>query len=81
MGNHNNRLSYLKVIIFISVRGLCPADGELQYNNMEYHDFIEEMLITANGAASILTGRKGALRVMPTISELEEFLKSKRYGC
>ncbi len=35
---------------------------------------LREMLIYANAAASIITTRKGALRVMPTAEELEEFL-------
>lgn len=33
------------------------------------------MLTFANAAASIITTRKGALRVMPCISEVEEFIK------
>lgn len=51
-------------------------NGMQQLNN----ERLKEMLTTANGAASIITGRKGALRVMPTISELENFLKARRYG-
>ena len=33
---------------------------------------LKEMLIFANAAASIITTRKGALRVMPTKKEVEE---------
>lgn len=36
---------------------------------------LEEMLTFANAAASIVTGRKGALRVMPDLEEIEEKLK------
>lgn len=36
---------------------------------------LKEMLTFANAAASIITTRKGALRVMPHISEVEEFCK------
>lgn len=41
--------------------------------DMEEH--IDELLRTANAAASIITTRKGALRVMPTINEIEMLLK------
>ncbi len=36
---------------------------------------LEEMLTFANAAASIITTRKGALRVMPTVEEVLELLK------
>ena len=38
---------------------------------------IKNMLIFANGAASIITTRKGALRVMPEVSEVEAFCGAK----
>lgn len=38
-----------------------------------------EMLIFANAAASIITTRKGALRVMPQIAEVEEFINSQTF--
>ena len=41
-------------------------------------DKLKEMLITGNAAASIVTTRKGALRVMPTVKEIEEFLASRK---
>ena len=34
----------------------------------------QEMLRFANAAASIITTRKGALRVMPTLSEIEQVI-------
>ena len=37
---------------------------------------IEEMLTFANGAASLITRVKGALRVMPQISEVEKLVRS-----
>ena len=37
---------------------------------------LEEMLTFANAAASIITTKKGALRVMPTKEDVENFLKS-----
>ena len=40
---------------------------------MEEH--VDEMLRVANAAASLITTRKGALRVMPTVDEIETFLK------
>lgn len=39
--------------------------------------YIKEMLRFANGAASIVSTRKGALRVMPTKEEVINFLKDK----
>lgn len=38
---------------------------------------LKEMLTFANGAASIITTRKGALRVMPSREEVEELIKSR----
>ena len=38
---------------------------------------IAGMLRFANAAASIITTRKGALRVMPEMSEVEEFLAQR----
>ncbi len=37
---------------------------------------LDEMLTFANAAASIVTTRKGALRVMPAKNEVEEFIKT-----
>lgn len=36
---------------------------------------LREMLTFANAAAAIITTRKGALRVMPTVEEIEKLLK------
>lgn len=36
---------------------------------------LREMLVFANAAASIITTRKGALRVMPTMNEVQELIK------
>ena len=41
-------------------------------------DKLKEMLTFANAAASIITTRKGALRVMPTVEEVEELIKSRQ---
>lgn len=40
-------------------------------------DDLKEMLTFANGAASIITTRKGALRVMPGKEEVEELIQGK----
>lgn len=40
-------------------------------------DELKEMLTFANGAASIITTRKGALRVMPDRDEVENLVKSR----
>lgn len=39
---------------------------------------LKEMLTFANAAASIVTTRKGALRVMPEVEEVESFIQSVR---
>ena len=39
---------------------------------------LEEMLTFANAAASIITTKKGALKVMPTKADVEEFLVNNR---
>ena len=39
---------------------------------------LKELLTFANASASIVTTRKGALGVMPTKEEIDEFLKSRR---
>lgn len=38
-------------------------------------DSLREMLVFANAAASIITTRKGALRVMPAMNEIQELIK------
>lgn len=38
-------------------------------------DSLREMLVFANAAASIITTRKGALRVMPAMNEVQELIK------
>lgn len=40
-------------------------------------DGLKEMLIFANGAASLITTRKGALRVMPEKEEIENLLRER----
>ena len=41
-------------------------------------DKLKAMLVQANAAASIVTTRKGALRVMPTQEEIEAFLELRQ---
>ena len=36
---------------------------------------LEKMLTFANGAASLITTKKGALRVMPSKEEVKDFIK------
>ena len=38
---------------------------------------LKELLTFANAAASLITTKKGALRVMPTKKEVETFIKSR----
>ena len=39
---------------------------------------LKNLLTTGNAAASIVTTRKGALRVMPTVEEVEAFIKERQ---
>lgn len=57
--------------------GACVLNYVLEHGWKEYKkEELEEMLQFANGAASIITTRKGALAVMPTREEVERLLKS-----
>ncbi len=57
--------------------GGCCLHYILQYglNNLD-EDKLSEMLTFANAAASIITTKKGALRVMPSKEEVNNFIKS-----
>ncbi len=57
----------------------CVLHYVLQHGLKNYtKEEMTEMLTFANMAASIITTRKGALRVMPTLSEIENELKEKQ---
>lgn len=58
--------------------GGCCLHFILKYglDNLD-KDKLEKMLTFANAAASIVTTKKGALRVMPTKDDVKEFLKSR----
>ena len=54
--------------------GCCLA--YILEQGMELSDHqLQEMLFRANAAASLETTRKGAIRAMPTLAELEDYLK------
>lgn len=56
----------------------CCLHYILEYGLEELtRERLVRMLTFANGAASIITTRKGALRVMPTGEEVEELIKQK----
>ncbi len=56
----------------------CVLDYVLKHGWKEYtEEELGEMLRFANAAASIITTRKGALRVMPTKEEVEAFLAER----
>ena len=56
----------------------CVLNYVLEHGWRPYtEDELKEMLNFANAAASIITTRKGALRVMPTREEVEELLKER----
>lgn len=57
------------VLHYICEHGICNLTK----------DNLREMLVYANAAASLITTRKGALRVMPDSKEVEEMLA--HYGC
>ena len=55
--------------------GACVLNYVLEHGWKEYNEEeLKEMLVFANAAASIVTTRKGALRVMPTREEVEAML-------
>ena len=58
--------------------GGCCLHHVLKYglDNLD-EEKLTEMLTFANAAASIITTRKGALRVMPEVEEVEAFIKSR----
>lgn len=58
--------------------GACCLHYVLQYGlkNLD-EDKLQEMLTFANAAASIITTRKGALRVMPDVNEVQELINKR----
>ncbi|MBD5444590.1 MAG: carbohydrate kinase [Lachnospiraceae bacterium] len=56
--------------------GACCLNSVLEYgiDNLD-EEKLKQMLVFANAAASIITTKKGALRVMPSKAEVEDFLK------
>ncbi len=58
--------------------GACCLHSVLKYGLYNFDESkLVEMLTFANAAASIITTRKGALRVMPSVTEIKELIKSK----
>ncbi len=56
----------------------CILHYLCRYDISELNEtLLAEMLRFANSAASIVTTRKGALRVMPDVSEVEQLMKSR----
>ena len=48
----------------------------LEYGMRDFSDSeLKDMLVFANAAAGIVTERKGALKVMPTMSEIAEMIR------
>ena len=59
--------------------GACCLHHVLKYGlNHLNEERLAEMLTFANAAASIITTRKGALRVMPGVEEVDAFIKSRK---
>ena len=57
--------------------GACCLHYILQYGLMELTEQqLKDMLTFANAAASIITTRKGALRVMPSLDEIQNYFES-----
>ena len=53
----------------------CVLDYVLRHPKLDYDESqLTQMLTFANAAASIITTKKGALRVMPTKEEIEDLL-------
>lgn len=59
--------------------GACCLHHVLKYglDNLD-EEKLTEMLTFANAAASIITTKKGALRVMPEVEEVENFIASRK---
>lgn len=58
--------------------GACCLHYVLQYGLEDLdEDKLQEMLTFANAAASIITTRKGALRVMPDVNEVQELINKR----
>ena len=59
--------------------GACCLHHVLKYglDNLD-EEKLTEMLTFANAAASIVTTKKGALRVMPEVEEVEAFIQSRK---
>lgn len=56
----------------------CMLSGLLECGiNSLSQEQLHNMLVTANAAAAAITTKKGALRVMPTIEEIELIIKNK----
>lgn len=56
--------------------GACCLNSVLEYGIDKLdEDKLKQMLVFANAAASIITTKKGALRVMPSKAEVEDFIK------
>lgn len=57
--------------------GACCLHHVLEYGLDSFdEEKLTKMLTFANAAASIITTRKGALRVMPTVEEVEKLIKN-----
>lgn len=57
--------------------GACCLHYILQYGLMELTEQqLKDMLTFANAAASIITTRRGALRVMPSLEEIQNYFES-----
>lgn len=56
----------------------CVLDSVLQYGLNMNKETISNTLIKANAAASIITTRKGALRVMPSEEEIKQFIEDQK---
>ena len=87
MQNHHlklhfqNKSAYSKCHFTIETTGAgdtfcaCVLHYVLEHGLEGYsREGLEEMLWFANAAASIITTRKGALRVMPEVSEIRELI-------
>ena len=61
--------------------GACVLNGVLEYGIDDLdEETLRKILLFANAAASIITTRKGALRVMPEKEEVLEFLERRGYA-
>ena len=64
------------ILHFVLKYGLDGFDEE-KLKELLVTEKLKELLVTGNAAASIVTTRKGALKVMPTVEEIKKLIRER----